>query len=459
MKQTRNYWRTKTKQILCEKRRLSSAAWKELFGHLVRDIRTIAVHLPRIAEEGLPGGLDPREPLIWAWCVLHAMPDDAEQRYLALRETSADLSGIEDRVEQLRDDGYLMEGLPTAIALQIPWLAVLARTLDADLSGIEYWPQDIEDWEPSSWQPKGYDCYVVPVTRTFRLGDGRQAQRRALKYHAILPVRTGSVDVRLTLHPDLAKDDEARDPMEWAYGAAVFPGLDVVADVRPDSTFILLDAPLAAAEAVLARQISQAIDHSCDILAWPELTMPLERLQSLKDLLGADPLAPGRIPLIVAGSWHEAVDGSEFVNRSHLLRARGETLATYDKRRQFPWQGKIEGIRPGKELRILVMEDCLVGIAICRDLCDDFAREGYSDLSTDLVLVPSMGDGETTDAHSRHCKALRSRQGTVAVVVQQNPFSGPHGAPGASFMAPPTPTANAAAQKSEFRALPERQVS
>ena len=459
MRQIRRYWQMKTKQILCEKRRLSATAWQNLFGHLVKDIRRIAACLPRIAEVGLPDGLDPREPLIWAWCVLHAMPDDVEQRYRALRETSADLSGIEDRVDQLREDGYLMEGLPTAISLQIPWLAVLARTLDADLSGVDYWPEDIDEWEPVQWQPEGYECYVVPVTRSFRLGDGRQAQRRALRYHAILPVRTGSVAVRLTLHPDLAKDDEARDPIEWAYGAAIFPGLDVVPDVRPDSTFILIDAPLQEAETVLARQISQALDHSCDILAWPELTMPLDRLQSLKDILGADPLAPGRIPLIVAGSWHEGVGDGEFVNRCHLLRARGETLATYDKRRQFPWRGNTEGIRPGNELRILVMEDCLVGIAICRDLCDDLAREGYADLSTDLVLVPSMGDPETTDAHSRHCKSLRSLQGTVAVVVQQNPFADPAEPPGASFMAPPTPTRSAAAQRSEFRALPAREES
>jgi hypothetical protein len=432
-----DYWRGRVAVHLCDRSLVTELAWKAMFLRLVEDVAFVQGEIGRIGDPPDDIGFDPREPLVWTWCVLDTMPNDHAQRYQGLRERAADGSGIEDRSDMLRQHGYRMAGLPTAINLQVPWLAGLARLLDDDLAGLQYWPEDVAGWTSDEWRPPGYGCFVVPVRRDYRLADGRPAQRRGLRHHAVIPERIGSLAVEIHLHPDVAVRDVGADPVNWTFGAATFPEMTVVTVSTGVGGFRLADAPANGDEAALvARQVEGAREAGVDILIWPELTMPLRRLELLRARLADAPLSGGRIPLVVAGSWHvlreaafdvpegpevEAGGGAEqYVNRSEVMLGYGEFLLSYDKRRRFPFGGMMEDIHAGRKLPVIVMEDRLVGIAICRDNCDDTATETYGDLPLDLVIVPSMGAESTVEAHERHAKGQRSRQGTVTVVVQQN---------------------------------------
>jgi hypothetical protein len=249
----------------------------------------------------------------------------------------------------------------------------------------------------------------------------------------VIPERIGSLQVDLHLHPDAATGDVGVDPGAWTFGCATFPGMTVVPVETAGRGFRLSGAPLAGDEAaILAAQVDDARRTGSDVAVWPELTMPAGRLEHLVARLSTAPLA-GRIPLVVAGSWHVirpfgeeagepevATDREEYLNRSEVMLGHGEPFLSYDKRRRFPFEGLTEDIRAGRALPIVVMEDRLVGIAICRDNCDDNAKEGYGVLPLDLLIVPSMGLGSTVEAHERHAKGQRSRQGTLTFVVQQS---------------------------------------
>ena len=116
------------------------------------------------------------------------------------------------------------------------------------------------------------------------------------------------------------------------------------------------------------------------------------------------------------------------------------TCRATQPRRRFPFRGRIEEIETGAVLPVIVMEDRLIGVAICRDNCDDGDRESYRELPIDLIIVPSMGGESTVDAHVRHARAQRSIQGTCTLVVQQTlAIDGeqrPDGPPAFSFVAP-----------------------
>lgn len=467
----RKHWREKVALHLCGRGLVTEAVWKTMFLKLVKDVAFAHEEIGRIGDPADHVGFDPREPLVWAWVVLDTMPNDADQRYQKLRERAADGTGIEDRADMMRQRGYAMTGLPTAIVLQVPWLAALARVLDDELAALQYWPEDVREWSPEDWRPPGYECFVVPVRREQRLADGRPAQRRGLLHHAVIPERIGSLQVELHLHPDAAVREVAADPADWIFGSAVFPGMTVVPLETADDGFRLVDAPLAGdVEALVNGQVEAAEEAGTDIAVWPELTMPGPRLDLLTARLSAIPLVGRRIPLVIAGSWHVERPSDEdvgdegtaggpdgHVNRSEIMLGHGEPLLSYDKRRRFPYAGLSEDIRTGRSLPVVVMEDCLVGIAICRDNCDDSAKETYHALPLDLVIAPSMGAGSTVEAHERHAKAQRSAQGTITVVVQQGlAVDGkptPAGPGAFSFVRPAEGTRPELAQTEAFRTL------
>ena len=516
----RRYWRGKVEKHLCDRGLVSERAWKAMFVQLASDVAFAAAEIGRIGEATEDVGFDPREPLVWAWCVLDTMPGDHDQRYQRLRERTASGTGIEDRADTIRQHGYAMAGLPSAIELQVPWLAALARALDDELAALQYWPEDVSEWCEDDWRPPGYECFVVPVRREHRLADGRPVQRRGLLHHAVMPSRVGSLRVELHLHPDAPNRELEVDPENWVFGCATFPGMTVVPLETAGDGFLLTAAPLSDEAAVVANQVAGARTAEADVAIWPELTMPPDRLTLITELLSADPLAGGRIPLVVAGSWHvtrppdepgvadadvdanatvtteaeadvrsdaeesvaddpegfgdaecsessESSEGSEgsegdaeadrHVNRSHVMLGHGEPFLTYDKRRRFPYQHLTEDIRTGRSLPVIVMENRLVGIAICRDNCDDNAKEGYGALPLDLLIVPSMGAESTVMAHQRHAQGQRSRQGTVTVVVQQglavDGSPPPPGPQAYSFVWPDSDGRPASPQAEAFRTL------
>jgi predicted amidohydrolase len=414
---TRLAWQRFATEVIVERRRLGKKAWKSQFDRLRRDVVRYRDALDRIGAGSDETRVDPRELLVWAWCVLMAMPENSAQLYAAIREGPGEnaLGGLMTR---LRRRGYAFEGLDTSPEMQIRWLASLVRAVDADLTGINYWEATDGRVRTDSWQVPGYPVFIIPVERPYRLEDGKERERRSTRYHALVPAALGDLAVDLILHPEVTRGS-SRPP--WIYGAATFPEMTIaIEDVGSDG-FIVSAAAAPDSSATLEEQVREAVLGGCDVLLWPELTIDEERLAAIRRLLADDPLArQSRVPLIVPGSWHVR-EGDGWVNRSLLLASRGQCLGTYDKRRQFPFAGKREAIVPGQKLPIVVMQDRLVGLAICRDFCDDCAHDVYADLGVDLVLVPSMGEASSVKAHERSCKALQSQQGAVSFVVQQTP--------------------------------------
>ena len=423
MHTTRTYWQKQLTNLLVEQRKLNQANWMRVFERLLKDLPAHMGAIRRIGQPISPGAIDPREPFLWAWCTLQAMPSDKGQEYKRLQEGSvAGGFGIEHQAAALRSVGYQWSGLKTALNLQIEWLAAVVRGLDADLTGVDFWPAAGVAWNQASWMPDGYPCFVVPVMRDYRLENYKDRERRAARYHAVVPAAIGDLSVNLSLHDQVSRSDPTGQGAIWSYGAAVFPNMTVTTAEVGGDEFVVTEAVLASDARVVSSQIQQALSARCEVLAWPELTMPTGRQDIVRAQLTANPLGdPRRIPIVVAGSWHVEKDG-ETHNRAESMTGRAKPLATCDKRRKFKFVDRYEAITPGVALTVIVMEDRLVTVAICLDFCDDGDDEIYRRLGIDVVIVPSMGDMETVSAHKRHAKELQSQHGAVSLVVQQHPI-------------------------------------
>ncbi len=446
--EARRYWSAKVMLHLCSRAMPTSGEWQAMFDRLVDDIERFSELLQLAGNDVAEGELDPREPLVWVWCLLDTMPNDHEQLYQQLPEADAEGGGIEDRLDRLRVSGYVMDG-PRHSRGCVTWLAVLARTLDDDLSDLVTVPEDPATWLASDWLVPGYECYVIPVKRRFRLAKNRPAQRRALCFTAVVPTRLRDATISLHFHPGGSPHRQGVDPYDWALGSAIFPEMSIRVRSTAPSKFILTDAMIPGADAaMLGEQLSVAQKELCDLLVWPELTMPDARLQALRELLTADPLDQGGVPVVIAGSWHVPTgEGDDFRNRCVVMTGNGDVLVTYDKRRRFPWNEQWEDIGVGENIPIIVMNDRLIGLAICRDFCDDNPHDPYRELPLDLLVVPSMGQKSTLDAHIRRAAGQRHRQGTIIFVVQQVPVieggqpPSPTDPPAYSFALPDHPAA------------------
>ncbi|WP_157081261.1 hypothetical protein [Novosphingobium naphthalenivorans] len=424
-------WRRFTEKVMIDRVRFRQSDWLPHFTRLKRNASQIAAGLADIGSD--EERLDPRLFLVWAWCVLMSMPDSWREAYTALREV-----GIEEEMERLRVDGLIMRGLDTVPDNRLRWLAALTRLIDDELASMDYWPEDPARWSPQQWQPGDYPCFVVPVKRSYRLQNGKEAEYRATRYHALVPSQVGELAIDLILTDDSTGDGES---CVWTYGAAVFDDVTLTWREVGQDEFLLSGAPGPDACDAIEEQIRMAIADGCDVLTWPELTVPPDRLGEIRQALGSNPLgSPKRIPLVIAGSWHvEDKDG--FVNRSEILQAGGRPLTHCDKRRRFEFMERKEAIVPTCRVPLIVMDDRLVAVAICLDFCDDRVPDLYADLGVDLVIVPSMGMENTTQAHERHAATLQSRHGGVTCLVQQHPYLSPEdqksGNRGYSFASPP----------------------
>lgn len=410
----RNQWRKLARQVLVEGRKLNMAAWEQHFKRLTKDI-TAFRHVLTIVADPVAEDPDPRELLIWTWCVLIALPAERAQFYQRIPETGE--ASLESMARELRKRDYQIEGLESGKDNRVRWLGALVRAIEGDLDQGELLPRGSAAWNPSDWIPHDYPCYVVPVDRPFRAEDKKDRARRALLSHALVPRKVGDLDVELLMLTDVNAEDGVR---VWTYGAPIFDGLTVDILERGSNLFVVRDAPCANDKEKIVGHIESALRTNCDALVWPELTMSEERLKLVRSELKKGGLRKkGRVPVIVAGSRHVEVAEGGYVNRAELFAGKGQLLGTYDKRRTFELKGSFEDINPGRALTILVAEDRLIGIAICKDFCDDIENDLYHRLGVDVVLVPSMGQASTILAHRRNAKALQSQQGSVTVVVQQ----------------------------------------
>ena len=145
--------------------------------------------------------------------------------------------------------------------------------------------------------------------------------------------------------------------------------------------------------------------------------------------------------LCVPGSFHE-LDGINRVNRSVVLNANGRSVTHQDKCSQFTFlsdQDDLlhEHIIARRVLTLLVTPIGLVGIAICKDHFDAGANgllnAAWNRLAPDWLLVPSMGDSKTIEAHKRRAREnwnVRRTNTLVANQELQTTSHPPNSAPG-----------------------------
>jgi hypothetical protein len=185
------------------------------------------------------------------------------------------------------------------------------------------------------------------------------------------------------------------------------------------SGFVFREVSCRDGRKTIDDQVRGAREAACFTVVWPELTMP-PRLRThlvgaLKRTVGP---GAGDLKAAVAGSWHER-DGEAYVNEAVVVNGFGKRLFRY--RKIIPYiDGKNiqEGIRSGTSIPVLVTDEGLVAVAICRDFCER-KRPHFPGLDVDFVLVPSLGDPAALEGNEATAGDMNLRHGTRSFVVQQ----------------------------------------
>lgn len=275
---------------------------------------------------------------------------------------------------------------------------------------------------PASYLCEEVGTFVIPRRNAKRndggTGPGRGFGRRATPHHRILPqVVAGRLEVELLWDTRLSAG--RADTANTRLGAALFPKMKLERDPsRKDWIAASADAP--DDEAAIELQVTQGFAANVLAIVFPELSMPPQRLASLKSRLksAARVSKPGAGPsVIAAGSWHvPSEDG--FKNVMPILDQTGKQRFSYEKAIAFHRNQVQEGILVGTKLPVLVNTDFLATFAICLDFCESELATPYAELDVDLVLVASHGNHQTMKGHEGKAIAAAARHGTRTFVVQ-----------------------------------------
>ena len=252
---------------------------------------------------------------------------------------------------------------------------------------------------------------------------------RALRDHRVIPTSVQGFAVRLhrsTMAFDATHADEERGGGGRRYGAALFPGLSINKVSAGDRLF-LVDA-LSGFDAVemVDLHLDRAEASQCRALVWGELTMPEDRVDQVSDRMSQMSRPASSLQYVIAGSWHRTVDG-KMRNVAQVLDGCGEPLFEIYKWAKFKIDNDVEAIEAGREVHLLVAEDELVLIAICRDFLQETGDVPYRYLNVDTAIVPSMTgalpDAATMTGHAATANTLRVRYGTRTLVVAQPAYA------------------------------------
>lgn len=351
-------------------------------------------------------------------------PEPLLQDYAAFSEAQL-MDGLANRANAVtRGEAQVMLGDPAATLLDAGRLlralehnaVELTHYLESDLG------EDLED----AWRTADGCHYVIPRTTSLANIDGKPFLRRALLHFRVLPTTIGGFAVRLHrsgLAADAGLAAAERTAPDRRFGAALFPGLAAELSFPDDASFTVSGLSGFDPSTCLAEHLRQARESECCAVVWGELTMPDASVEEVSRSLAAAALG-GRGPLrfLVAGSWHSEIGGA-MRNAAQVLDGYGEVLFTVLKWAKFEVGARREAIAPGTEIHVLVGEDELVLIAICRDFLQATTELPYLRLNVDVALVPSMissiAERATLAGHAATANALRVRYGTRTLVVAQ----------------------------------------
>ncbi|WP_313592049.1 hypothetical protein [Agrobacterium cavarae] len=296
-----------------------------------------------------------------------------------------------------------------------------------------------EDW-------KIKDCYLIPrKVATWHLPKWSHGlKRRGLLFHRVVPASIGYIPV--TPVPfRLISDDTVVNKQVCA---AVLPDFEIQLSPKGQASFHALSTNENAHKEIIIKQLSDSTKKPCLSIVWPELTVPPTLRKSIENYLCSNSLGRQlRTPdVVLPGSWHEDVDGQRR-NVARIYDRFGVEWIRHNKIVQyFDREYGDEEIEQGDEVFVIVTDDVLISVAICKDFCGSSTESHpYADLNVDLILVPSMGDMETLLSHRRVAETIQLQTGCRAFVVQhQLPIEKPGVA---GFVIPPDAKRSAAPKK------------
>jgi hypothetical protein len=331
------------------------------------------------------------------------------ERAAEVARGTAQVVVAEDPRATLLDAGRLLRALESNAA-------ELSHFLESDLG------EDLE----AAWGTSDGRHYVIPRLTPLARIDGKPFLRRALLHFRVLPTRIDAFAVRLHRSPlaaSAAWADRERGAPERRYGAALFPGLLAELAYPDADSFTVAGVGGCDAPACIAEHLREARAAECYAIVWGELTMPDANVDLVRESLSAGAIE-GRGPLryLVAGSWHCEIEG-QVRNAAQILDGFGEPLFTVLKWAKFTVADKLEAIAPGSEVHVLVGEDELMVVAICRDFLQATTDLPYLRLNVDVAIVPSMiasiDERATLAGHAATANTMRVRYGTRTLVVAQ----------------------------------------
>ncbi len=165
----------------------------------------------------------------------------------------------------------------------------------------------------------------------------------------------------------------------------------------------------------------------------PECTMPSAWRADVRSRLAqrktTDAVLPALPAIALLGSFHDQSDGGvDATNGTELIGADGSRIApTHYKTARVAAAGHLEDIQLGDTLHLWASDIGLIGVAICLEFFQSPQHQAaWSMLAPDWMLVPSMGDQNTTHAHSNMATHMSDLHHTTTLVCNQ-PVPGGNG--------------------------------
>ncbi len=272
--------------------------------------------------------------------------------------------------------------------------------------------------------------YVIPRLAPLPNLPRRPFLRRALRRFRVIPTKVGRWAIRLHRSTIVERAAEEGDekPIQQNFGAAFFPGLNVAIQESSTTEFLVSGVSGFNACSLIAGHLDEASLNRCVGVSWAELTVDDASLAFLQGEAARRALDGAHVcRFLVPGSWHREIEGKTY-NISRVLDGFGETLFEVRKWAKFQLGERFEAIEPGNEIHILIGEQDLMLVAICKDFLHEAKEVPYKSLNVDIAMVPSMmgkegEDLDTVPGHAATAQTMRVRYGTRTLVVAQPAFA------------------------------------
>ncbi len=286
---------------------------------------------------------------------------------------------------------------------------------------------------------RGEAGYLLPFKPRYRPPDKewpRYFSRRGLRYLRCVPAVLTTTGHRI----NLAIKSEGPAATDLTCGACLFESL-----VHLDAEGVVFD-PRKAGEFVFSKlqsdnrpEIQTAVatffqaGNACDVIVFPELSMPPDSRAFLESQLRSKPWPDGdrlgKQPFIViAGSWHEKGDDGKFRNIARVFDGDGLLLGVHAKNIAYTNRTivedrneiVVEGIEESNEILVIATPTATFSVAICLDFCDVGRPNPFDELDVDLVLVVSLAGPTTMAGHRNRAEQIWNARKMGSFVVQQS---------------------------------------